>query len=97
MKLLLLLVVCCSLVGSQIVAQTIVQKSQFNQLRLDGKMEIKTPPAFNSRLFVVPQDFHTRSFGFFCRQELKMQQANLPVTFRLGNMDQCNLLENKHQ
>ena len=43
----------------------------------------------------IPGDLHTRNFGFFCRQELKMQQAHVPVTFRLGSMDECNRLEQK--
>lgn len=43
----------------------------------------------------LPPDFHTRHFGFFCRQELKMQRAAIPFTFRLGNMEQCNRLEGK--
>ena len=46
---------------------------------------------------VVPQNFYTLHFGFFCRQELKMQEAHVPVTFRLGSMDYCNYLEQKGQ
>lgn len=44
---------------------------------------------------VIPQNLYTQCFGFFCRQELKMQQAHIPVTFRLGSMDYCNWLEQK--
>lgn len=43
----------------------------------------------------IPADFHTKSFGFFCRQELKMYKANVPVSFRLGSMEYCNMLEQK--
>ncbi len=43
----------------------------------------------------IPQNFYSQHLGFFCRQELKMQQAHVPVTFRLGNMDYCNWLEQK--
>jgi hypothetical protein len=43
----------------------------------------------------VPQNFYSRNLSFFCRQELHMQQAHIPVTFRLGSMDQCNRLEQK--
>src|ERR1700732_1983102 len=43
----------------------------------------------------IPQNFYTQCFGFFCRQELKMQQAHVPLTFRLGSMDYCNWLEQK--
>ena len=41
----------------------------------------------------IPQDYYTKCFGFFCRQELKMQQAHIPITFRLGSMEYCNRLE----
>ena len=43
----------------------------------------------------IPQNYYTQCFGFFCRQELKMQQAHIPVTFRLGSMDYCNRMEQK--
>jgi hypothetical protein len=43
----------------------------------------------------IPQSFYTQHFGFFCRQELKMQRIHVPVTFRLGSMDHCNELEQK--
>lgn len=43
----------------------------------------------------IPQNLYTQHLGFFCRQELKMQQAHVPVTFRLGSMDYCNWLEQK--
>jgi len=43
----------------------------------------------------VPQNFYAQHLPFFCRQELKMQQAHVPVTFRLGSMDYCNWLEHK--
>src|SRR5580658_6504192 len=41
----------------------------------------------------IPQNFYTQHLGFFCRQELKMQEVHVPVTFRLGSMDYCNWLE----
>lgn len=40
----------------------------------------------------------TSSFGFFCRQELKMDKRTaMPVRFRLGSMEQCNRLEGKNR
>lgn len=50
---------------------------------------------YEKTVFVLPADFHTRQFGFFCKQELRMQRAHIPLSFRLGNMDMCNLLEQK--
>lgn len=43
----------------------------------------------------IPRNFYTQHLGFFCRQELKMQQVHVPVTFRLGSMEYCNYLEQK--
>ena len=43
----------------------------------------------------IPQNLYTQHLPFFCRQELKMQQAHVPVTFRLGSMENCNQLEQK--
>ena len=43
----------------------------------------------------IPSNLHTQHFGFFCRQELRMQQAGVSVAFRLGSMDLCNKLEDK--
>ena len=43
----------------------------------------------------LPSDLYTKNFGFFCRQELKMYKAHVPVSFRLGSMEQCDMLEQK--
>jgi hypothetical protein len=43
----------------------------------------------------VPHDMATKNFGFFCRQELNMQRAKIPVAVRVGSMEQCNQLEQK--
>jgi len=43
----------------------------------------------------LPADLYTKNFGFFCRQELKMHQAHIPFSFRLGSMEQCDMLEQK--
>ena len=43
----------------------------------------------------IPVDLFTQHLPFFCRQELRMQQAHFPVTFRLGSVEQCDYLEKK--
>ena len=43
----------------------------------------------------IPGNFYTKNFGFFCKEELKMHQANVPVSFRLGSMEYCDMLEQK--
>jgi hypothetical protein len=70
-------------------------------LRIDSTEFLRTlPQAQKSSPIInfgqpVPQNYYTQHLGFFCRQELKMQQAKVPVTFRLGSMDECNRLEQK--
>ena len=54
-----------------------------------------TQGCVNENIQVIPIDFYAKHLGFFCRQELKMQQVHVPVTFRVGTMDQCNYLEQK--
>lgn len=54
------------------------------------------PPADKAKFIQpIPQDYYAQHLGFFCRQELKMQRAKVPVTFRVGSMEQCNRLEQK--
>jgi predicted ATP-grasp superfamily ATP-dependent carboligase len=50
----------------------------------------------NLNALAIPADYYTKKFGFFCRQELKMQNAHVPVVFRVGTIDQCNYLEQKN-
>ena len=52
-------------------------------------------PVAAYNMLAIPANHYTQHLGFFCRQELKMQQVTVPVTFRLGSMDQCNYLEQK--
>jgi hypothetical protein len=44
----------------------------------------------------IPGDFSTCNYGFFCRQELKIEKATkLPIRIRLGSLQQCNYYEGK--
>lgn len=46
--------------------------------------------------YPIPQGFSTLSYGFFCREELKIEKATrLPLRFRLGSLQQCNYYEGK--
>lgn len=60
-------------------------------------MENMTTPEIRKDKSVqpIPLNLYAKSLGFFCRQELNMQKAHMPVTFRLGSMDYCNRLEQK--
>ena len=46
----------------------------------------------------VSEDFSTCTYGFFCREELKIEKATrVPIRFRLGSLAQCNYYEGKKQ
>jgi hypothetical protein len=44
---------------------------------------------------IVAPDVYTQHLPFFCRQELNMQRANVPLQLRLGNPSDCDRLEQK--
>jgi hypothetical protein len=45
---------------------------------------------------VIPGDFCTQRFGFFCKQELIIEKATkLPLRFRIGSLRECNYYEGK--
>ncbi len=45
----------------------------------------------------ITQDYYTRNFGFFCKQELRVEKAiKFPLRFRLGSLQQCNYYEGKN-
>ena len=50
-------------------------------------------PGFAGHTFAIPVDLYAQHLPFFCRQELKMKDAHVPVSFRLGTVEQCDYLE----
>jgi hypothetical protein len=45
---------------------------------------------------LLKPDFSTSNWGFFCRQELKLEKSiKIPFRFRLGSVQQCDRLEGK--
>ena len=53
----------------------------------------------NSRIAaesIIPEDFSTCKYGFFCKKELVVEKAiKLPLRVRLGSLEQCNYYEGK--
>src|SRR5262245_35199407 len=55
--------------------------------------------AFNlpkGRFLPVPGNFYSKNIGFFCRQEIRLDNAiKIPFRFRLGSVNDCDWLEGK--
>ncbi len=44
----------------------------------------------------IPADWYTRNLGFFCTKELQFEKAaKIPLRFRLGSVNYCDVLEGK--
>ncbi len=78
---------------SSVVGDTLLHGFSFNELHTNAYI-LNATNAFQNE-HTIPRDLYTQQLPFFCRQELKMQKAHVPLTFRLGTMDQCNYLEQK--
>jgi hypothetical protein len=43
----------------------------------------------------LPPNFYAQNMPFFCRQELKLQKAHVPLMFRVGTVEECDRMEGK--
>ena len=87
----IVLFVCCpSLSYGQTLKNSFSLKTPIKSTELNHKRIYNTIP-----IIVLPPDFHTKQFGFFCKQELRLQRTNTPLVFRLGSVEMCNTLEQK--
>jgi hypothetical protein len=68
---------------------------------LQKKSEFAAPNVANNfrlpvRLTVIPANFYTSKFGFFCQQELKIEKfTSIPFKFRLGSVAAVDRMEGK--
>jgi hypothetical protein len=61
-------------------------------------------PHFNIRASQSPlvvsglqKDHYIKEFGFFCKKEMQIEKSiKVPLRFRLGSLEQCNILEEKY-
>ena len=83
----------CCIAHAQGLAKYVTKDTLFNKHAMGTFVPRITPLVKNEQ--AIPQNFYTQHLGFFCNEELKMQRAGVPVTFRLGSMDYCNHLEQK--
>ncbi|MGH2647067.1 MAG: hypothetical protein ACRDE8_05840 [Ginsengibacter sp.] len=81
-------------------------KLNYNTFLLKNKLNSSdtvyhTMPLFTYRQNLkspVSENFSTCTYGFFCREELKIEKVTkIPVRFRLGSLEQCNYYEGKKQ
>lgn len=102
----LILLFSCLSSGAQNIPSL---KLRYNILDLNNKVKVNDPaihfmpsnPLLTKLENVVPPvspNFSTTTYGFFCRQELKIEKATkMPIRFRLGSLAQCNYYEGKRQ
>lgn len=93
-----ILIFCTVFVAGAAFSQTDSVESRKNGGRLlsarIGNLLAAPRPAVISA--PLPADGYMRTLGFFCRQEIKMDRI-IPVNlrFRLGSVEQCDMLEGK--
>ncbi len=47
---------------------------------------------------LLPEDYYSKNLSFFCRKELQIEKiTKLPLRFRIGSLEQVNLLEGKNR
>lgn len=89
--------------------KTISLKLDYNNFPLENKLK----PSGTTMHFTAPgssftnienlrppvsANFSICTYGFFCREELKIEKATkMPIRFRLGSLEQCNYYEGKRQ
>ena len=75
------------------------KKVYFKNLELLNSSDIKQTTENLSpfiSLNIIPANFSICNYGFFCKQELKVEKAtNIPIRLRLGSLAQCNYYEGK--
>lgn len=85
----------CSTLGAK--AQLRMDSTRINARSPIATFTDNTSPSFKSLLPPQPvsTNFYAQHLPFFCKQELKLQQAHIPLQVRVGSINDCNWLEQK--
>ncbi len=91
------LLIVCKLAVAQPLVQLHFNRLDTNRIFASFASTVVYKPLVTpaKMLKELPKDMYTRNFGFFCKQELKMHKANVPVSVRLGSFEACDYLEQK--
>lgn len=64
---------------------------------LKDNASLNLRPDQTSLARLLPANFYTQNFGFFCKKELAVEKyLKVPLRVRLGSVQQCDYLEGKH-
>jgi hypothetical protein len=69
-----------------------------NKMILSDSLSTSSLHFFNkaTEVSTISPDFSTCNYGFFCKEELKIEKATkVPFRIRLGSLQQCNYYEGK--
>ena len=92
-----------------LLSTAIAQKNNFDSLFMHTKTVTFTnyTTAFSNdystvgqtssaKLFILPGNYYTQHFGFFCKKELIFEKVTkIPLRFRLGSLQECDRMEGK--
>ena len=77
-------------------------KAQYTEVADLKKDSVFTPISFTGsqvipiKLEIIPRNYYTSKFGFFCQQELKFEKVTaLPFKLRLGSVAEVDRMEGK--
>jgi len=76
-------------------------KAQINFIAIDSLKISKIVETNSPSFYILPlqklPNYYIPTLGVFCKAELQLQkQITIPIKFRLGTLQYCNIYEGKH-